>query len=63
MSKLIQICASQNDLFGLAADGTVYQYNFNSSRWTPLGREWGEAGGQPRGQGRSAAQADSGADR
>jgi hypothetical protein len=62
MPKLIQICASQNDLFGLAADGTVYQYNFNSNRWTPLGREWGDSAGQPRGEGRSAPQADSATD-
>jgi hypothetical protein len=38
MPKLIQICASQNDLFGLDADGNVHQYNFNTSRWMELGR-------------------------
>jgi hypothetical protein len=38
MAKLIQICASQNDLFGLDADGKVYQYNFNTSSWMHLGR-------------------------
>jgi hypothetical protein len=37
MSKLIQICASQNDLFGLDADGVVYHYNFNTNHWTRLG--------------------------
>jgi hypothetical protein len=58
MSKLIQICASQNDLFGLATDGTVYQYNFNSNRWTALGREWGEAGGPPPGESGSAPRAE-----
>jgi hypothetical protein len=30
MAKLIQICASQNDLFGLDDDGVVCQYNFNT---------------------------------
>jgi hypothetical protein len=59
MPKLIQICASQNDLFGLAADGTVYQYNFNSNRWTLLGREWGDAAGSPRGESGSDPEAGS----
>ena len=36
MAKLIQICASQNDLFALDGDGVVYQYNFKTSRWTKL---------------------------
>ncbi len=36
---LIQICASQNDLFGLDAQGQVYRYNFNTSRWIVLGPE------------------------
>jgi hypothetical protein len=45
MPRLVQICASQNDLFGLAGDGTVYQYNFNSNSWTQLGREWGDREG------------------
>ena len=35
--KLIQICASQNDLFGLDADGHVYQYNFNTNGWKRIG--------------------------
>ena len=48
MPRLVQICASQNDLFGLAGDGTVYQYNFNSNAWTQLGREWGDREGVPR---------------
>jgi hypothetical protein len=48
MPRLIQICASQNDLFGLAGDGAVYQYNFNSNTWTQLGREWGDREGVPR---------------
>lgn len=54
MPKLIQICASQNDLFGLAGDGAVYQYNFSSNTWTQLGREWSEQAGLPRGESRSA---------
>jgi len=57
MLRLIQICASQNDLFGLAGDGTVYQYNFNSNAWTQLGREWGDQGGSPRGESRSTPKA------
>lgn len=43
MVKLIQICASQDDLFGLDEDGTVYQYNFG----LPFAR--GEAGAAPAG--------------
>lgn len=38
MAKLIQICASQNDLFGLDADGMVHQYNFSTNAWMKLGR-------------------------
>jgi hypothetical protein len=38
-AKLIQICASQNDLFGLDDDGIVYHYNFNTDSWMKLGRE------------------------
>jgi hypothetical protein len=37
MTKLIQICASENDLFGLDSDGVVYHYNFKTSRWVRLG--------------------------
>jgi hypothetical protein len=33
MPKLIQICASQNDLFGLDDDGMVHRYNFNTNSW------------------------------
>jgi len=36
--RLIQICASENDLFGLDADGVVYHYNFNTNAWIKLGR-------------------------
>ena len=38
MVKLIQICASANDLFGLDHEGTVYHYNFNTESWNRLGR-------------------------
>jgi hypothetical protein len=37
MGKLIQICASENDLFGLDSDGVVYHYNFNTNSWMRLG--------------------------
>ena len=37
MLKLVQICASANDLFGLDNDGVVYQYNFNTNTWMALG--------------------------
>jgi hypothetical protein len=35
--KLVQICASSNDLFGLDGDGIVYQYNFSINAWMRLG--------------------------
>ena len=38
MMKLVSICASANDLFGLDGDGVVYQYNFNTKTWMPLDR-------------------------
>jgi hypothetical protein len=44
MAKLIQICASQNDLFGLDGDGAVYQYNFNTNNWLKLGQGRGDRG-------------------
>ena len=34
--KFIQICASQNDLFALDAEGNIYQYNFNAKTWVKL---------------------------
>jgi hypothetical protein len=37
MPKLIQICASANDLFGRDSDGVVYHYNFDINSWTRLG--------------------------
>src|SRR5919201_6698282 len=47
MAKLIQICASQNDLFGLDAEGVVYRYNFNTNTWMRLGRGQRDRGGSP----------------
>jgi hypothetical protein len=38
MMKLVGICASANDLFGLDGDGVVYQYNFNTKTWMALDR-------------------------
>lgn len=38
MPKLIQICASANDLFALDDEGIVYRYNFNTEGWVRLGR-------------------------
>ena len=36
MTKFIQICASQNDLFGLDDRGDVFQYNFKVKTWMKL---------------------------
>jgi hypothetical protein len=36
MAKLVQICASQNDLFALDDQGDAYQYNFNVRTWVKL---------------------------
>ena len=36
MAKFIQICASQDDLFALDEDGTIYQHNFNTKTWVKL---------------------------
>jgi hypothetical protein len=57
MGKLIQICASRNDLFGLDGNGVVYQYNFNSNTWVELGREWGDHEGLPRVEAQSTPKA------
>ena len=55
MAKLIQICASQNDLFALDGDGVVYQYNFKTSNWTKLDhRGNGETDAQPKADRRAA---------
>ena len=45
MAKLIQICASQNDLFGLDGDGMVHQYNFSTNTWMRLGHGRSDLGG------------------
>jgi hypothetical protein len=37
MAKLVQICASANDLFGLDENGVAYQYNFKINNWMSLG--------------------------
>jgi hypothetical protein len=50
MAKLIQICASENDLFGLDADGRVYHYNFKTNNWVKLGRGQRDHGGARRGE-------------
>jgi hypothetical protein len=36
MTKFIQICASDDDLFALSEDGGVYQYNFSTETWFKL---------------------------
>jgi len=51
MAKLVQICASDNDLFSLDAEGSVYHYNFKTSDWVRLGGEQRDHGESRRGQG------------
>lgn len=51
MAKLTQICASENDLFGLDADGVVYHYNFATNDWVRLGCGQRDRGGSHRGKG------------
>ena len=53
MTKLVQICASNNDLFALDDDGAVYQYNFNTNNWMKLGRGRSTRG-EPRAEGQTA---------
>lgn len=36
MTKFVQICASQNNLFALDEHGDVYQYHFNVKTWVKL---------------------------
>jgi hypothetical protein len=36
VTKFIQICASQDDLFALDEEGNVHQYNFNAQTWVKL---------------------------
>jgi hypothetical protein len=38
MARLIQICASENDLFALDGEGIVYQFDFSTNDWVKLGR-------------------------
>ena len=55
MTKVIQITASQNDLFGLDETGRVFQYNFNTSSWMPLGLGRSAAPDAPRTEEQTAA--------
>jgi hypothetical protein len=55
MAKLIQICASQNDLFGLDGEGVVYQYNFNTNNWLKLDHGRGDRGESPLAEGQTAS--------
>ena len=55
MVKLVQICASQNDLFGLGDDGVVYQYNFKTHQWLELGHAPDEHGASPGGDKQTAS--------
>jgi hypothetical protein len=64
MTKFIQICASQNDLFALDAEGDIYQYHFNIKAWVklianreseegiPSGRAWPQSARPHNGEGR-----------
>ena len=36
VTKFIQICASQDDLFALDEGGSIFQYNFNTKTWVEL---------------------------
>ncbi|HEV3349103.1 MAG TPA: hypothetical protein VHC93_18560 [Methylomirabilota bacterium] len=36
MTRFIQLCASQNNLFALDEEGHVYQYHFNVRTWVKL---------------------------
>ena len=55
MGKLIQICASQNDLFGLDDAGRAYQYNFKMSTWMHLDRDRSAQAGSPPADGQPSA--------
>lgn len=50
MTKFIQVCASQDDLFALDDDGDVYQYNFNAKRWVRLVASRSDDDHRPRAQ-------------
>jgi hypothetical protein len=47
MTRFIQICASQNNLFALDEDGEVYQDHFNVKAWVKLALRPGAAGRGP----------------
>jgi hypothetical protein len=36
MTRFVQICASQNDLFALDAEGDIHQYHFDVKTWVKL---------------------------
>jgi hypothetical protein len=36
MTRFVQLCASQNNLFALDEEGHVYQYHFNVRTWVKL---------------------------
>jgi hypothetical protein len=36
MTRFVQICASQNDLFALDSEGDVHQYHFDAKTWVKL---------------------------
>ena len=55
MAKLIQICASTNDLFALDDEGVVYQFNFNTTAWMILGSGRSGQGESPRAPGETDA--------
>jgi len=54
MAKLMQICASQNDLFGLDGEGRVYHYNFKTNSWMKLGHGRSDRGDSTRADGQTA---------
>ena len=57
IAKLIQICASENDLFGLDDAGRVHQYNFKTSGWVRLSRGRSARAGSPSADSRASASA------
>jgi hypothetical protein len=52
-AKLIQICASENDLFGLDDAGRAHRYNFKTSMWVRLRRDGNVRSGTPGADGRA----------
>ncbi len=45
MTRFVQICASQNDLFALDSEGDVHQYHFDVKTWVKLTANREEEGG------------------